>query len=232
MFASLSDFVRIFQIGYRPDHAKTAEWEYIDNSHDCTVYFENSIISRLISEGQHLQCQYFGVVSHKLQHNINTSRRGPRVNMDRWDKGEFERRLNESNADVFGFLEYMPHDPVRYFLAVHPQLPFYFREVTDRLAFSPMYNGATKMRHVFYSNSFVAKPHIYERYVQEFLNPAMKIMDEMPELMQDSGYPIELPDALKKKWGIGWFPLHTFICERLFSYWVHLQGDKLTVKYY
>lgn len=228
----MSDFVRIFQIGYKPEHEKKIEpgWTYLDNSESCTIYFENSIISALIDTGQHLGCKYFGAVSHKLQHNINTSRRGPRVDMDRWDKPTFEARLDKSGADIFGFLQYMPHDPVRYFLAVHPQLPFYFREVTDRLG--AIYNGHINMRHVFYSNAFVARPHIYERYVKEFLNPAIKIMDEMPELMQDSGYPIELPDALKKKWGIGWFPLHTFICERLFSYWVHLQGDKLTVKYY
>lgn len=157
--------------------------------------------------------------------------RGPRINVVGWDKDWFEMRLSDEQPDVMGFLEYAPHDPVRYFSSVHPTLPFYFREVTDRIGKEWDIRGVT-MKHVFYSNAFVAKPHIYEQYVNEFLNPAMKVMDGMPELMQNSGYPCPLPVELAEKWGVSWYPLHTFICERLFSWWVHLQGERLSVKYY
>lgn len=232
IFVPLSEFLRIFQVGYKPEHARVCEWNYVDNYQDCSVYFENSVIAQLIGDGQHLGCKYFGVVSHALQHKVNTCRRGPRVNMSRWDKDVAEARLFSSGtSDIFGFLQYQPHDPVRYFLSVHPTLPFYFREVTDRIGAEWNIRGEV-FQHVFYGNHFVARPQIYEHYVREFLNPAMKVMDEMPELLQDSGYPYPLPSNLRERFGVGWYPLHAFIAERLFSYWAHIHNKELIVKYY
>jgi hypothetical protein len=62
--------------------------------------------------------------------------------------------------------------------------------------------------------------------VKEMLGPTMDIMKGMPELMENSRYPKALPDHLKKSFGINHYPYHPFLCERMFSYFVHLHKLK------
>jgi len=79
-------------------------------------------------------------------------------------------------------------------------------------------------------NNFVAKKDVYERYVTEMLAPAMEVMLTMPELMKNSMYGKPLPENLKKSFGVNWFPYHTFLAERFFSYFCHL--NKLNCKHF
>jgi hypothetical protein len=58
------------------------------------------------------------------------------------------------------------------------------------------------------------------------LEPAMEVMETMPELMQNSGYPKVLPEHLQRQWGINYYPYHTFLCERMFSFYAHLNKLK------
>jgi len=61
------------------------------------------------------------------------------------------------------------------------------------------------------------------------LAPAMAVMDQMPELMQNSGYSA-LPDRLAARFGVPHYPYHSFLCERFFSYFAHL--NNLTCGHY
>lgn len=82
-----------------------------------------------------------------------------------------------------------------------------------------------------YQNHFSAKRDIYHDYVKEYLNPAMEIMQNDPEInklvMADSNYSTltsKRPDHLKEieqKLGINYYPLAPFLLERLFSVYVH-----------
>ena len=77
----------------------------------------------------------------------------------------------------------------------------------------------------------MSKTEIYQDYVKNWLQPAMKAMVEDPELnkyaMSDSNYSnLAKKDAasaeyLKEKIGIPYYPLAPFILERLFSIYVH-----------
>jgi len=51
-------------------------------------------------------------------------------------------------------------------------------------------------------------------------------MDRMPELMQDSRYPAPLPESLRPRFRIAHYPFHTFLCERFFSYFAHMNRLK------
>jgi hypothetical protein len=53
------------------------------------------------------------------------------------------------------------------------------------------------------------------------LAPAMAAMDQMPELMQPSGYSV-LPPQLAARFGVPHYPYHSFLCERFFSYFAHI----------
>lgn len=49
-------------------------------------------------------------------------------------------------------------------------------------------------------------------------------MDRMPELMRDSRHPFSLPEPLRVRFGIPYYPDHPFLCERFFSYFAHVHG--------
>lgn len=221
-----SNFLEIFQIYFQPEQLSSLDYKpYLNN--DCKIFFENSVITDLFSEGAQKDSEYFGVVSHKLREKVNSCRRGPRINITRFDKEIFEERLMVYKPDVMGFLQYSPHDPVRYFQQIHPKLPEFFARVMKEIAYDWK---PTVLQNVFYGNHFVMRSDLYAIYVNEMLIPAMEVMKDIPELFEDSGYPERLPDDLRKKWGIKHYPYHAFLCERMFSYWVH--AHKLEVKYY
>jgi len=58
----------------------------------------------------------------------------------------------------------------------------------------------------------------------------MAVMDQMPELREDSGYPHPLPPPLQARFSIPHYPFHPFLCERLFSYFAHIH--RLTCAHY
>jgi hypothetical protein len=116
------------------------------------------------------------------------------------------------------FGRHLPHDPVSFADRYHPNFSHYFGRIMRAIGYDwtpAVFND------VFYFNYFVARAAVYERYVAEMLAPAMAVMDQMPELMQDSRYPHPLPDQLRARFGISHYPYHPFLCERFFSYFAH-----------
>lgn len=214
--------IKIYQIYHKPEQEPLLRFTPYYNE-NCSVYFENSVIAELVGYKAHKNSDYFGVFGPNFVDKIEMGN-GPRVGKVVNYAGGI---VVNTETDVLGMVRYFPHDPVSIFLGMHPRLPEFFAHVLYRLGHE--YTPAI-YEHVFYSNLFIARSEIYERYVTELLNPAMKVMDAMPELMCDSGYPRPLPSDLKQKWGIDFYPYHAFICERLFSYFVHL--NKFNVKYY
>ena len=72
-------------------------------------------------------------------------------------------------------------------------------------------------------NYVIARPHIYEQYVKEILSPCMDVMMYDPEIYalvwQDSTYhkKKKMTEKLKQDLGVPFYPMHTFICERLWA---------------
>jgi hypothetical protein len=85
----------------------------------------------------------------------------------------------------------------------------------------------------------MAKKQIYQDYVSELLIPAMYLMahdEEIKPLVNvDSGYyKLQTPQEEYAKrvvqfLGTNYAPLHSFLCERLFSIWIH--PKQIKVKY-
>jgi hypothetical protein len=223
-------FLRVHQIYFNQE--QLADLDYVPTlNNNCTPYFENTVIRNLVESNAHLGNEYFGVVSHKLRHKIGFEMRMqwkglPNIanhSTNQFTPQSFHFELNRLKPDAMSFQRHAPHDPVTFADQFHPNFSKYFREIMYRIGYlwTP-----DRIENVFYCNFFVAKSEIYERYVREMLGPAMDVMETMPELMGNSLYPNALPENLKQSFGVNHYPYHTFLCERMFSYFAHIHKLK------
>lgn len=216
---------RIYQIYYDENQLQNLIYEPFFNK-KCTVFFENWVIKTLIEQGKHLENDYFGVVSHKLKEKIaitKTNWRGLKTianhSVTEFTPEQFEQILQEQRPDAMSFQRHMPHDPITFADNFHPRFSEYFKSIMNQIGYDWK---PTRFQNVFYCNYFVAGAGIYERYANEMLIPAIEVMQSMPELMGDSKYPHQLPWRLQDSFNIKHYPYHTFICERMFSYYAHI----------
>lgn len=223
--------MKVYQIYF--DVSQESKLDYIPYfNKDCTVFFENSVIRELIEQKKHIDSKYFGVVSHKLREKTEFTKRAwkniPQIaNMSegQFTPESFEAILNLENPDVMSFQRHMSHDPISFANKFHPNFSNYFQKIMKNIG----YNWTpTVFKNVFYCNYFVAKEEIYQKYCEEMLFPAMDFMENMPELMQNSNYPHKLPEHLASKFGVNYYPYHTFLCERMFSYFAYIHNFKCT----
>jgi len=216
--------MKIVQIYF--DDSQRGGLDYVPfRNDDCTVYFESSVIRSLVEAGAHVGHDYFGVVSHQLRSKLEYTRQWPseiaNLSTRPFSPEAFQAEVQRLAPDAMSFQTHRAHDPISTADQFHPGFSGYFRHVMTAIGYpwTPVV-----FQHVFYFNYFVAKGAIYERYVAEMLAPAMAVMDQMPELMQDSRYPHPLPPHLQARFGIPFYPYHSFLCERFFSYFAHVHG--------
>lgn len=221
-------FLKVYQIYY--NELQKEKLDYIPYlNKDCTPFFENSVIADLIKNNHHQNCEYFGVVSHKLKEKIGVIQKKwknasiANHSLNNFSKQQFEYELRESMPDCMSFQRHKGHDPITHANNFHPGFSSYFKEIMKSIG----YNWTPeKYDNVFYCNFFVAKSNIYEDYVNKMLIPAMDVIKNMPELMNNSYYPHALPDYLKAAWGVNHYPYHTFLCERMFSFYAQINKLK------
>lgn len=222
--------IRIYQIYFKPEQLESVDYIPYLNS-ECTPFFENSVINHLVKEEKaHEGSEYFGVVSWKLKHKIGITKENwknhkniANKSVNEFTPALFEIELLKGKPDAMSFQRHMPHDPVRVANGFHPNFSKYFQHIMNQIGYK--WNHSLFLD-VFYCNYFVAKSELYEKYVIEMLSPAIDVMQEMPELFNNSQYPHKLPADLKQKFGIDHYPYHPFICERMFSYFAHLHKLK------
>lgn len=223
-------FLKVYQIYF--NESQQLEPEYIPyKNENCTVFFENSVIVDLINEGANLNSAYFGVVSYKLREKIGS------VMKERWANipnianhsvkeftpDLFETELSKHLPDVMSFQRHLPHDPISVAERFHPGFTKHFKTIMNEIGYDW---NPTHFENVFYCNFFVAKSDIYDRYVKDMLKPAMEVMKSRVSVFENSHYPERLPDNLRQKFGISHYPFHPFLCERMFSYFAHLNKLK------
>ncbi len=220
--------LNIYQIYFEPSQLEKLDFiPYLNE--DCTPYFENSVICDLINSDAHKQSKYFGVLSHKCKSKIEERKSEAWMKLPElanhsqvdYTTGMIEFVLDRFNFPVLNLMQHPAHDPIMFGAKFHRDLPKFFKEVLKQIGHNW---EPTIYKSVFYSNYFIAKNEIYEHYVKTMLEPAIKVMDNMPELWQNSGYAFNLPENLQKKWGVRHYPYHPFICERLFSYYYYLHN--------
>lgn len=227
------NFLKVFQIYFNDAQAPLLDFTPYKNE-NCTVYFENSVIADLILKNAHVDSEYFGVVSYKLREKMGVARKewkaasGLASTSEReFSVEDFTTELALHMPDCMSFQHHPSADTIATAEHFHPGFAEHFKHILLSIGYvwEP-----TVFENVFYCNYFVAKSDVYENYVKTMLVPAMKVMSSMPGLMRNSGYGSVLPDNLKAKFGVDHYPFHAFLCERLFSYYAHI--NKLRCLHY
>jgi len=214
----------IHQVYFKPEQRGILEPQFKPYSNEgmLTNYYENEIIARLIKEESDPD-EYFGVLSWSLRGKIERMKQYPHPFKNiSTESYSFNWLLSEieKNEDVIFLMEHEKHDPVVAAARIHPNFLDNWYALLRRLKLpSPPMDIILTWEKVIYCNFFIAKHKVYKAYVDELLDPAMKIMETMPELNEDARYPM----------GPG-YTYHSFLCERLFSYWYNFIYKKNGIK--
>lgn len=191
-----------------------------------TMFLENTVLS---AHAKKCDAQFCGVVSHKVRFKINNfpyDRNEQKITREYLDK-----LLKDCNVLV---LQRVAGDMMQQLENWHPSARATLQAVLDAIGYH--FNTAGKIIHTVYSNHFIARTGIVDEYVRLVLDPAMEVMENDKNIkrlcMMDSKYTSLAgapPESLKRAWGVGYWPMHPFICERLFS--IYLNNKSYNVKY-
>lgn len=188
-----------------------------------TPFFENDVIAKVVPKST---AEKIGVCSWALRQKI-----GGGIPI----REPFSRETLEKPFEVLSLMRKMPDHDVFFGLDQwHPGSKEILFKIFDKLN-RPR---PGKPKDPIYQNHFVAKRQIYQDYVSELLIPAMYLMSHDEEIKPlvnvDSGYfklkpPFgDFAERCKKYFGSYMTPLHAFLCERLFSLWIHGKPIKVT----
>lgn len=197
---------------------------YYNNSP--TMFLENTVISEQVKK---CNASFFGVVSHRLRYKINNF---PYDKQEQKITGEYlEKILPSCNILI---LQRVAGNMMQQLEEWHSGARETLQMILDKIGYA--FNTGTKVKHNIYSNHFIARFGIYEEYVRLLLDPAMEVMKSDKNIktrcMVDSKYTTlkgPLPDNLRRSWGINYWPMHPFLCERMFSIYIH--NKNYNVKY-
>jgi hypothetical protein len=199
------------------------EFEPIENK-VCSPFFENDIIIKLINNNAHIPYDYFGVFSGHFKNKMIHSRDGFKLTP--------EYIFSKLEGDVISFFRsHKNKNMVVKAEVFHKGITKAIQNILHNINFPVDLNKDT--RFTVYQNHFIAKSEIYEAYVKELLEPAIKLMRDKDNkelqniIWQDSGYHKKktMPEKLKLEMGVPYYPYHTFLCERLFSLFLNKYTD-------
>lgn len=221
--------VQLYQILYsesQRQHLSTSTAWYDNSDATNQPCLENHVIVDLIMSGDHLQSDYFGVLSWAFER-----KRAVRI--------DSVLPLIDGSADVFAFDHHHTQPNVwRKAETWHKGIISAAREAFFECG---MHEVAVSFDKVItpniYSNAFVARSSVYEDYVTNWLVPFMTALERIESaqtecksytaMKQKQGVTAE---HLQRVTGYPFYTLMPFICERLFS--TYLAFNKhLTIKH-
>lgn len=216
-----------FQIYYH-ESQKENMWPFAIPyyNENLTIFFENSVIRKLVSE---TKADKIAVCSWKLKDKLRWNLGKPRLPED-----ITEESLSR-DYDVMPFTRNSNHHKALEAASIwHPG----FRPTMTKIVEGIGKKMPWEVKIPIYQNAFSAKREIYQDYVNDYLNPAMELVKNDPEIYKlatvDSHYTKLTRDGsvkadyLMSKIGFPYYPLITFILERLFSVYCHNKKINVT----
>lgn len=187
---------------------------------------ENHVISEQILLGNHKDCDYFGVFSWKFEKKHARS----------LTKLMNEVANDKDNIDVYSFFS-IHTKPNLWVVAEkwHAGILEAAKHIFRKTNLGHVADDLEKIRmSSIYQNAFFARPDIYEDYVKTWLVPLMEAMLDPKDtglqkmLNVDTRYKSELNKGhLKTTFGVPYYTLHPFICERFFSTYLSYTNFKI-----
>lgn len=216
-----------YQIYYKDDQ-KENMWPFATpyKNDGLTIFFENEVIREIVSRET---ADKIAICSWKLKEKLRWNLATPRRTE------EITEQILNSDYDVIPFTRNSKHHQM---LAAangwHPG----FKETMTKIVEGIGKKMPSEVKIPIYQNAFSAKREIYQDYVNDYLNPAMELVKNDPEIYKlatvDSNYTKLMredcasPEYLQEKIGFPYYPLIPFILERLFSVYVHNKKINVT----
>jgi len=231
--------IRIRQVYFDPAQTNQLDARFCAyfNDEALTPYFENEVIRRLYTAGDHEHSDYYGVLSWKFQvkHQMDGSQL-------------FQSMENDGfSSSVYSFLERGTRSgrssakPNTFFDRFHPNL----LAIGDAIVRTLFDEDISQIEaEPIYYNHWIATSDLFDDYCREMLVPAMSLV-EHDELLcrliqEDSGYAMSHSlrpdlahrldaDSCLKIFGVPYYPHHSFVFERLPSIYFAIRN--IHVKY-
>lgn len=216
--------VKVYQIYFNDESKARLEPDYIPYyNNPATIFLESEVMCKLIEDGKHKDCKWFGVVSHKLRKKVHGAKFwGPSIanrSKRQFSPSEFEKFVRVADADIGSFCTHPPHYVFSWAERYHKGICAATSMLIKKLKYKIWYDQ--KSLQVIYFNYFVARPHIYEDFVKTLLRPAIELMKHDPDVRTlvnvNSRYRFPIPKALTEQTGYTYWPMHPFISERLIN---------------
>lgn len=221
----------LIQIVYKDEQKATCfPFARIYFNEGLTIFFENTIISELVTASK---SEKIGVFSWKLSH--------PKHTKLGWNAG-WPRRIHEITEEVinsdYDVLPFTKNTKYHTMIAAASEWHPNFREYMTKIVEGIGKKMPLEVKKPIYQNAFMAKREIYQDYVNDYLNPAMELIKNDPEVYKmataDSNYTqlvkkeAASAEYLQEKIGMAWYPMVPFLLERLFSIYVHNKNINVT----
>jgi hypothetical protein len=205
---------------------ETKDFEPLFNE-SCDHLLESGIIQRLHKERDHEDSSYYGVVSHKFYKKVG-----------RTSGSIIEQVYNYPTApDVFSFFPKNPKlNLINQGNGWHPHFKEIYKRIAQLMHWDLQIDHPRHKMEGIYSNHWIAKEEVFDKFVREYLNPVVKFMEKDRKLKKlcflDANYisrdKID-PETCKLVFGKPYYTYHCFILERLFPVFCYL--EKLDVKH-
>lgn len=216
-----------YQIYYH-ESQKENMWSFATPyfNNNLTIFFENEVIRQIVSHGT---SDKIAICSWKLKDKLKWNIGSPRKPED-----ITEEVLNR-DYDVLPFTRNSKyHTMLTAASNWHPG----FREPMTKIVEGIGKKMPGEVKIPIYQNAFSAKTDIYQDYVNDYLNPAMELVKNDPEIYKlatvDSHYTKLMredcasAEYLQEKIGFPYYPMVPFLLERLFSIYVHNKKIKVS----
>lgn len=182
-----------------------------------SIFFENDCISKIVKASS---AEKIAVCSWKLAEKLTHRRK-------------LTQEALNSDYQVLSFTRNSGrHQMLKMASVWHPEFMTTISLLWSKLGLK-MPNDA---KHPIYQNHFAAKMEVYRDYVDNFLDPAMKLINEDEELHQKMMIPSNYERlgrnadvrSVKEKLGVNYYPICPFVLERCPSLWFTMKQIQVT----
>lgn len=208
--------IKIYSIVYNDE--QVIEYQRYDNSHiktikDFSYLFEYNVLIDVI-DNFNVKEDYLGIFSHKFP----------------FKTGLFKKKLywlleNNPDFDIYGLcLQYNLRGKYLDFTEkVHPGFKQLFYPLCKDLGLE-----VKELEYVIYSNFVIMKTDIYRDYVNTIIKPAIYLLETKYKDLawKDSNYKGLPRDQLKLHTELDYYPMFTFVLERLLNMYINNNNFK------
>ena len=208
--------IKIYSIVYNDE--QVIEYQRYDNSHiktikDFSYLFEYNVLIDVI-DNFNVKEDYLGIFSHKFP----------------FKTGLFKKKLywlleNNPDFDIYGLcLQYnLKGKYLDFTEKVHPRFKELFYPLCKDLGLE-----VKEPEYIIYSNFVVMKTDIYRDYVNTIIKPAIYLLETKYKDLawKDSNYKGLPRDQLKLHTELDYYPMFTFVLERLLNMYINNNSFK------